>query len=159
MLIAAAVVMVLGGVGSLVIQALNAWANVQERIIAAAHRLELTQKADEAAAKADLAAHGAVVIAQKVDATDTKLESIKNTTESSAKNVDGNLAAVREDLARQMAHSQALQQTVDSLIELIRTLQQTQQRTVRAADAVERPAVQKVEVVNEPLSVKEKDPK
>lgn len=54
-------------------------------------------------------------LATNVASNDAKLDDIKATTEQSAKNVDGNLTAVREQLALSTAENKALHQTVTAL--------------------------------------------
>lgn len=105
-LIAGAIVLVIAAVGSGIVQVIAAWGAAKERILSATQRqLVLAQTTS---------------LKEQTNAQDQKLESIRTITEGAAKNVNGNLTAVREDLARQQAHSKSLQETIDSLVEIIK---------------------------------------
>lgn len=102
------VALILTGVGNIIVVGFKAWADAKERIITAGDRKKIIEQT----------AH----IAQKTEDAQDQLAAIKQTTEESAKNVDGNLAKVREDLARQMEHSKALQSTIDVLVGIVESL-------------------------------------
>src|SRR6185503_15317820 len=97
MLIAGAIVMVLGGISALCVAVINAYFSAKERTLARGERQLILSKADDAALKATLVADKASLIAEKAVATDQKLDSIKSTAEEAAKNVNGNLSKVQED--------------------------------------------------------------
>lgn len=91
---------------------------------------------DMSAKQDDVAALAAVAAKKTVEAH-TKLDSIKETAEKAAFDVDGNLTAVREELKKSMALNEAQATSILSLRDTIATLTDIvkQQRTqVRSTD-------------------------
>lgn len=137
MTLAGAIVMVLGGIGAMVVQVINAWYAGKERAVAKIQREVLMQKADRTIQKTEDAAQKAATAAIKTEEAHVKLDSIKQTTEAAAKDVNGNLHEVRDELRKSMELNKALQATVQASHETIQSLAEIvkQQRTqVRASD-------------------------
>jgi septal ring factor EnvC (AmiA/AmiB activator) len=127
MTLAGAVVMVLGGISALCVSVINAYFSAKDRTEARDDRKEILSKADDAASKVE-------IVANKATVTDAKLDSIKSTTEESAKNVNGNLAKVQDDLKRSMELNEKLHKTIESLLEANR------QRSGRVTDTPPAPS-------------------
>lgn len=139
MTIAGAVVMVLGGIGAMIVQVINAWHAAKDRQAAQFSRAQLLDKANVAAGAAQAAA-------KETGAAHVKLDSIKVTTEKAAENVNGNLSAVRGELNKAMELNKNLLDTIQSLMETVKS-QRAQSR------ATDHQPVVKVDVVGLPPEI------
>jgi len=114
MTFAGAVVMILGGFGAMVVQIIQAWFNAKRNAEAHKDRMDLMVKADDAASAAKVAA-------SSTQEAHSKLDMIKRTSEEAAKNVNGNLSAVREELSKALAANESLRETIATLTEIVKT--------------------------------------
>jgi hypothetical protein len=132
MTFAAAAVMIISGIGAVIVSVINAFFAARDRSDAKVERQLILQRSETAATNSEDVAKRAVELHSKV-------ESIKQTTEKAAKDVDGNLTAVREELHKALELNQALNQTVATLTEIVKT-QRSQSRSTdakRSDDVVE----------------------
>ncbi len=113
----------IAAVAAAVVSIINAIANARDRRDAREERRLLLEHARGAAQKVDIVAEKAKVIAERAENTEQKLDSIKATTEQSARDVDGNLLSVRKELAAAAQHNEALQATITTLTDIIKVQQ------------------------------------
>jgi hypothetical protein len=137
----AGLVTVLGALTAAIVTITNAITSNRDR-------KALIQKVDDAAAAQLEVKHSAVVIASHVEATATQLNAIQSTAEASAKNVDGNLADVKQELLIMAQHNKALLETVATLTGLLRTRETTPLTVAVPAKPIP------VEITNTPLETR-----
>lgn len=142
MVFAAAVGVILAAFGGMAVQIISAYFAGKERVTAKAERALILDRTKEAETKARDAATATAEVIKQTEAAHVKLDSIKSTAEKAEENVNGNLSEVRKELARSMDLNQTLLNTIQSLMETVKTQRAQSRSTDRQPEPV------KVDVVN-----------
>jgi hypothetical protein len=135
MTFAAASVMILGGIGAMVVQIINAWYAAQERAEAKFSRKEILTKTDDAASAAKEVARKQEIVVQRAAVLDTKVDAIKSSTEKAADNTNGHLTKLQDELSKALQSNKDLHATITTLTDVMNQ----KRAAVRATD---RPAAE-----------------
>lgn len=159
MTIAGATVMIVGGIAGATVSIINAWFAAKSRHEQAVRGEAIISKIDGVASNALVAKQQAEAAAKKTDDAHQKLDQIRLTTETAAKDVNGNLKTVQDELVKAMENNRSLQDTILTLTDIVkqqrtavRATDKPTDRAVRATDKLGSPV--QVEVVNTPLETR-----